>query len=144
MPNQTIDIGLYREYTVGIFSCLNVLTRQRGCLQIDRSKPASDWTNLDEFIKKSLDDAKGKYLRKLGIGHKKYVETLKMFEELSKITKGLSKEVQSPDEFDKLKHHVVEIHPLATREIVICMAQPNLQKVAKNSFRENRLDNFYY
>ncbi len=98
-------------------------------------------TKLDEFVKKSLDDAKGKYLRKLGIGHKKYVETLKMFEELSKIAEGLSKEVQSLDEFDKLKYHVVEIHPLATREIAI-MAQPTLQKVAKNSFRENRLDNF--
>ena len=76
-------------------------------------------TKLDEFVKKSLDDAKGKYLRKLGIGHKKYVETLRMFEELSKIAEGLSKEVQSLDEFDKLKYHLVEIHPLATREIAI-------------------------
>ena len=76
-------------------------------------------TNLDEFLKKFLDDAKGKYLQKLGIGHGKYVETLKIFEELSKIAKGLSEEVQSVDEFEKLKHHVVEIHPLATREISI-------------------------
>ena len=53
----------------------------------------------------------------------KYVETLKMFGELSKIAKGVSKEVQSLDEFDKLKHHVVEIHPLATWEIAIWQKQ---------------------
>lgn len=60
-------------------------------------------TNLDEFIKKALDDAKGKYLRKLGIGDKKYIETLKMFGELSKIAKEFAKEVRSLDEFDKLQ-----------------------------------------
>ena len=76
-------------------------------------------TNLDEFINKTLFDAKGKHLRKLGTGHKKYVETVKMFGELLKIAKGFSKEVQSLDEFDKLKHYVVEIHPLATREIAM-------------------------
>jgi UTP-glucose-1-phosphate uridylyltransferase len=88
-----------------------------------------------------LNDAKGKYLQKLGIGHGKYVETLKMFEELSKIAKGLSEEVQSVDEFEKLKHHVVEIHPLATREISIWHSQI-FKKVTQNSIRENRMDNF--
>ena len=42
-----------------------------------------------------------------------------MFENLSRIADGLCKGVQCKDEFKKLEHSVVEIHPLAVREIAL-------------------------
>ena len=78
---------------------------------------AANLEGLEKFIKKSLDDVKEKSLRKLGMGHVKYIETLTMFEQLCAIADGLFKDVQSVDEFQKLKHRVIKVDPLAVREI---------------------------
>ena len=80
-------------------------------------------SNLREFVRVNLDKTKQKYLRSLGIGNTKYVETLKMFENLAKIADSLCQGVDSDDEFEKLKHRVVPVHPLAVREISVWNAQ---------------------
>ena len=59
------------------------------------------------------------YLRRLGIENPKYMETTKMFENLLRIADGLCNGVQCKDEFKKLEHSVIEIHPLAVREIAL-------------------------
>ena len=71
--------------------------------------------NLREFLHVNLDKTKGKYLRSLGIGNPKYVETLKMFENLAKIADSPCQGVDSDDDFEKLKHRVVPVHPFAIR-----------------------------
>ena len=48
---------------------------------------------------------------------------MKMFENLAKIAEGLCSQVQCNDEFKKLEHRVVEINPLAVREIAIWYSQ---------------------
>ena len=45
-------------------------------------------STLSSFVKKGIDDVEQKYLINLGIGSPKYVETLKMFQSLSKIADG--------------------------------------------------------
>ena len=42
-----------------------------------------------------------------------------MFESLLRIADSLCKEVNADDDFKKLEHHMVEIHPFAIREISI-------------------------
>ena len=80
-------------------------------------------SNIREFLHVNLDKTKGKYLRSLVIGNPKYVETLKMFENLAKIADSLCQEVDSDDDFEKLKHRVVPVHPFAVREISVWNAQ---------------------
>ena len=46
-----------------------------------------------------------------------------MFENFAKIAEGLCSQVQCDDEFKKLEHRVVEINPLAVREITIWHSQ---------------------
>ena len=75
------------------------------------------------FLKKDLNSAKLEYLRGLGVRNCKYVETMKMFENLAKIAEGLCSQVQCDDEFKKLEHRVVEINPLAVREIAMWYSQ---------------------
>ena len=79
--------------------------------------------NLREILRVSLDKTKGKYLRSLGNVNSKYVETLKMFEKLAKIADDLCQGVNSDDDFEKLKHRVVPIHPFAVREMSVWNVQ---------------------
>jgi hypothetical protein len=46
-----------------------------------------------------------------------------MFENLAKISDSLCQGVDSEDDFDKLKHRVVPVHPFAVREISLWNAQ---------------------
>ena len=73
-------------------------------------------SNLREFLHVNLDKTKEKYLRSLGIRNPKYVETLKMFENLVNIADSLCQRVDSDDDFEKLKHRVVPVHPFAVRD----------------------------
>ena len=79
--------------------------------------------NLNLFVKDVLSNGKAKYLKDLGIGRPKYVESSRMFDNLLKTAGGLCKEVIAEDEFEKLEHHIVEIHPFAVREISIWHSQ---------------------
>ena len=79
--------------------------------------------NLREILGVSLHKTKGKYLRRLGNVNSKYVETLKMFEKLAKIADDLCQGVNSDDDFEKLKHRVVPIHPFAVREMSVWNVQ---------------------
>ncbi len=79
--------------------------------------------DLPTFLKKKLDTAKLEYVRGLGVRNCKYVETMKMFENLARIAEGLCSQVQCDDEFKKLEHRVVKINPLAVREIAIWHSQ---------------------
>ena len=79
--------------------------------------------DLSLFIEDVLSNGKAKYLRRFGIRSPKYVESIKMFDNLVKIASNLCKEVNAEDEFEKLEHHIVEIHPLAVREISIWHSQ---------------------
>ena len=69
-----------------------------------------DTNQLSSFVKEVLEKGKSKYRSNLGIGSPKYVESMKMFENFTKIANGLCQEVQTEDEFEKLEHHIVEIH----------------------------------
>ena len=82
-----------------------------------------DDNNLSLFLKELLSNGKAKYLKNLAMGSPKYVESYKMFENLLKIASDLCKEVNAVDEFEKLEHHIVEIHPFAVREISIWHSQ---------------------
>ena len=90
-------------------------------------------STLSSFVKKGIDNVKQKYLSNLGIGSPKYVETLKMFESLSKIADGLCGGVESDDEFTKLQHRVVNIHALAVREISVWHTQI-LRRLRRTAF----------
>ncbi len=79
--------------------------------------------DLNLFVKEVLSNGKAKYLKDLGIGSPKYVKSWRMFDNLLKIAVGLCKEVNAKDEFDKLEHHIVEMHPFAIREISIWHSQ---------------------
>lgn len=56
-----------------------------------------------------------------------------MFENLTKIANGLCQEVETEDEFEKLEHHIVEIHPFAVREISIWHSQI-MRRLRKTAF----------
>ena len=84
---------------------------------------AADGNNLSLFLKELLSNGKAKYLKNLAIGIPKYVESNKLFENLLKMASDLCKEVNAEDEFEKLEHHIVEIHPFAVREISIWHSQ---------------------
>lgn len=76
-------------------------------------------SNLSGFLRVNLDKTKEQYLRSLGIANPKYVETLKMFEKLTKIADSLCQGVDSDDDFEKLKHCVVSVHSFAVREMSV-------------------------
>ena len=92
-----------------------------------------DTNQLSSFVKEVLEKGKSKYRSNLGIGSPKYVESMKMFENLTKIASGLCKEVETEDEFEKLEHHIVEIHPFAVREISIWHSQI-MRRLRKTAF----------
>ena len=95
--------------------------------------------DLATFLKKDLSSAKLEYLRGLGVRNCKYVETMKMFENLAKIAEGLCSQVQCDDELKKLEHRVVEINPLAAREIAIWYSQIR-KRLRQYCLCKNRLD----
>ncbi|CAB4030453.1 Hypothetical predicted protein [Paramuricea clavata] len=80
-------------------------------------------SNLNLFVEDVLSNGKAKYLKDLPIGSPKYMESSRMFDNLLKIAGGLCKEVIAEDEFEKLEHHIVEIHPFAVLEISIWHCQ---------------------